>query len=191
MRGRHVSWAAEASRLKASWKAPGVCFPFVLSSLCCFRNQKKLIHTIKTKSRRPQSATAERIHASSRPAFSSRLQLPGTSRLRTSSPPAVKLETELVRPPSGGGSLEWNEARKKERKFNWHQTRFSAAGWQAGGAAGLACGSWRRRMRKRRRSSNIHTVALLGDGGQRGDRDPAEEEAGASEEQPLVVEGKR
>lgn len=44
-------------------------------------------------------------------------------------------------------------------------------------------------MRKRR-SSKIHTVSLLGGRGQRGDRDPAEEEAGASEEQPLVVEGR-
>lgn len=33
-------------------------------------------------------------------------------------------------------------------------------------------------------------VALLYSRGQRGDGDPAEEEAGASEEQPLVEEGR-
>lgn len=47
-------------------------------------------------------------------------------------------------------------------------------------------------MRKRKRSnSNILTVALLGGRGERGDGDPAEEEAGASEEQPLVAEVRR
>lgn len=73
-------------------------------------------------------------------------------------------------------------ARKKERKSNWHQIR------QTGGAAGLASGTWRMRRRK---SINILTVALLGGRRQRGDGDPAEEEAGASEEQPLVAEGRR
>lgn len=119
--------------LKSTWCLFPICRKFTL----LFQKQK---NTIKIKYRQPWNATAERsAHASSQPAIRTRLQLCETSIPRTSSPPEMKLETKLVRPRSG--SLEQNKARKEEIKFNWHQRRFFATGWQAGGAAGLASGT--------------------------------------------------